>query len=58
MLGVNDEKDQSEYEMFDITKCANDIFVCSISGCVNELFYCLLKRVYYIIKTFALITDK
>ena len=57
MLGVNDEKDQSEYEMFDITKCANDIFVCSIPGCVNELFYCLLKK-YYIIKTFALITDK
>ena len=44
MLGVNDEKDQSEYEMFDITKCANDIFVCSIAGCVNELFYCLLKK--------------
>ena len=44
MLGVSDEKDQGECEMFDITKCANDIFVCSIPGCVNELFYCLLKK--------------
>lgn len=48
MLGVNDQKDQGEYEMFDIKTCANDIFVCCISRCVNELFYCLLKKEFII----------
>ncbi len=44
MLG---HKKSTEYEIFDIKQCENDIFVCTTPNVVHDLFYDLLKMKLY-----------